>query len=99
MPYVKDSHGSYCQLSLQPNAVTDNDLLSLVAGISSDRAQDLFKHLKDYSSNPLAGLRHSNLEQLRNHLTLNQSLRVLAAIELGRRIFVTQPIAEQIIPI
>lgn len=91
MPYlVNDCAASpYCpqqRVQLQPNAVATAELLSLLAQIKLETACSCLTNLAG-RRDPLEVLRSTTSVQLQNILTEKQATRVLAAVELGRRMF------------
>lgn len=101
MPYLLHDCGastlwSQQRVLSQPNAVVTTELFSLVADIKLEIAVDRLTKLagrRDF----LEVLRHTNNAELQQlPMTGKQAARVLAAVELGRRIFASQPVPKTI---
>ena len=100
MPYlVNDCAASpYCpqqRVQLQPNAVATAELLSLLAQIKLETACSCLTNLAG-RRDPLEVLRSITSIELAYVLTEKEAARLLAAIELGRRIFGSQPVPKTI---
>ncbi len=100
MPYLLHDCGAstFCpheRVHLQPSAVATVELLSLLAHIKLETACSCLTELAG-RRDPLEVLRSTTSAQLQNFLTEKQAARVLAAVELGRRIFASQPVPKTI---
>jgi len=96
MPYLLHDCGtstiwSQQRVLSQPSAVTTAELFSVVANIELENALARLTHLAG-RRDTLEVLRHATqIELQRLPMTEKQTTRVLAAVELGRRMFASQP--------
>jgi len=99
MPYLLQDHvssyGPQQLVSLQPNAVATAELFALTAGIKLENASDCLSRLAG-ERNSLKVLRHVTQPELERFLTEKQTSRILASIELGKRIYGSQPVPQTI---
>lgn len=100
MPYLLRDCGAstwpYERVQLQPNAVSTAELFGLVAQVKPETACSYLTKLAG-RRDPLQVLRHtSKLELQQLPMTEKQAARILAAVELGRRIFGSQSVAKKI---
>ncbi len=100
MPYLlRDSASTLWhqqRVCLQPNATTNAELLSLVADIKLDVAQDCLSKLAG-SRDTLEALRNASITQLQLlPLTEKRAARILSAVELGKRMFSSHPVPKTI---
>lgn len=100
MPYLLHDCGNSTvwspQVHIAPRSVTTTDLFGTIADIKPNVASDRLAQLAG-TSDPLEVLRQTSLAQLQQVVTEKQAVRVLSAVEMGRRMFVgSQPIPKTI---
>lgn len=101
MPYLLHDCGASTlwsgeRVQLHPSAVTNTELFGLVADIKLEIAVERLTKLAG-SRNFLEVLRHTSNSQLQQlPMAEKQAARVLAAVELGRRMFGSQPVPKTI---
>lgn len=97
MPYLLNDCGAstlwpHERVQLQPNGVATAELFSLIAQIKLETACSSLTKLAG-RRDTLAVLQHTSKAELQQlSMTEKQTTRVLAAVELGRRMFATQPV-------
>lgn len=100
MPYLVHDCGASTLCSQQrapsqSHATATRELVGLVASVKPEIAQERFNKIAG-RRDPLEVLRNITRAELELSMTSNQAVRVLAAVELGRLVFGSQPLPKTI---
>ena len=100
MPYLVHDCGASTLCSQQrtpsqSHATATRELVGLVASVKPEIAQERFNKIAG-RRDPLEVLRNITRAELELSMTSNQAVRLLAAVELGRLVFGSQPVPKTI---
>ena len=90
MPYVRDSQE---RIAIQPNAASLAEIVATLITMKVSQVEKILKQAEEIESDPInVVLNHCKLRELSN----NKINKLIAAVELGRRLYAARPLPKQI---